>query len=614
MVYIGIMYIKKTQKKYKDKVYTNYMLVKAIHTPKGPRQKVICSLGDLSPRPGHKWLELAHKIQNALTGQKTLFDENDPEVEKVVRRIKNKSQGDKLSEDKKSDKLVSVHVDGVRTERHREAGPVHVGIHFWNRLGLDGILEEAKLSKRTRELTCAMVMNRLIKPKSEYAMPDWIRSTGLDDILGTDFSYLSSDSLYRNLDRLYPRRADIESALAKREQTLFNLDNTVYFYDLTSTYFEGRALANVKAKRGYSRDKRPDCPQVVVGLVINRDGFPMAHEVFEGNTTDKKTLGEMLDLLDKRVGLKPGQTVVVDRGMSFDDNLEEIRSRNLRYIVAARQPERDRWLYEFEDENDFKEIIRPTSPRNPFQEKSRLHVKMRRNGNETYVLCLSESRKEKDRSIREKQEKKFLNDLKKLEQRIKKGRLKRETKIGEAIGRLKERYPRVARYYKMEFDADTKRFQVDKDNEKLEKAKRLDGSYLLKTDRDDLNADEIWRIYMLLTRAEKAFRDMKSPLSERPIFHQIARRVETHIFLCVLAYHLLIAIEKTLLDKKLHTSWATVRETLSTHQISTVILPTSDGNELHIRQDSVPEPEHIFLYDLLDVPHKIMKAKKEYVK
>jgi transposase len=213
-------------------------------------------------------------------------------------------------------------------------------------------------------------------------MPDWIRSTALDDLMGMDFELLGEDSLYRNLDKLHPCRAAIESALFAREQTLFNLDRTVFLYDLTSTYFEGRATANPKAKRGYSRDKRRDCKQVIVGLAVNRDGFPMAHEVFEGNVQDRQTLGKMLDLMDKRVGLKRGETVVVDRGMAYDDNLKEITDRQLHYIVASRQSERDVWLADFEDTEGFEEVIRRPSPRNPFQKKSHVQVKMRRRDQE----------------------------------------------------------------------------------------------------------------------------------------------------------------------------------------------------------------------------------------
>jgi transposase len=611
------MYIRTTTRKYKGKTYTNYLLVESVHTPKGPRQKVISSLGDLKPRPKEEWLKLARKVEAKLSGQEPLFDEPDQEAEAIVRKVKEGkvAKGKRAKEDRhrnsRSD-LVAVHTDEVTTERHREAGSVHVAYQFWKRLGLDDILSEVGLTARALALTCVMTMNRLVHPSSELATPDWIRSTALDDLMGIDFELLGEDSLYRNLDRLHPRRAAIESALFEREQTLFNLDRTVFLYDLTSTYFEGGAARNPKAKRGYSRDKRPDCKQVIVGLVVNRDGFPIAHEVFEGNVQDRKTLGKMLDLIEKRVGLKPGETVVVDRGMAYEDNLKEITDRKLHYIVASRQPERDVWLADFEDTEGFEDVIREPSPRNPLQKKSHIQVKMRRRDEETLVLCLSSERKEKDRAIREKQEERFLADVAKLQKRVRGGGLVKPVKIGEAIGRLKERYPRVARYYAFEYGPETKKLACDLDQEKRSKAERLDGSYILRSDRDDLSADEIWRFYMLLTRAENAFRSMKSPLLMRPIHHHREDRVETHIFLSVLAYHLLVAIEKTLLDQGVHTSWATVRETLRTHQVCTVVLPANDGSVLRIRRDSTPEPQHVEVYERLGVPTRIMTPRKTW--
>jgi transposase len=611
------MYIRTTTRKYRGKTYTNYLLVESLHTAKGPRQKVICSLGDLKPRPKEEWLKLARKVEARLSGQEPLFDEPDQEAEAIVRKVKEEkaAKGKRAKEDRHRNRprdLVTVHTDEVTTERHREAGSVHVGYQFWQRLGLDDILSEVGLTARARALTCVMTMNRLVRPSSELATPDWIRSTALDDLMGIDFELLGEDSLYRNLDRLHPRRAAIESALFEREQTLFNLDRTVFLYDLTSTYFEGQAARNPKGKRGYSRDKRPDCKQVVVGLVVNRDGFPIAHEVFEGNVQDRKMLGKMLDLIDKRVGLKPGQTVVVDRGMAYDDNLKEITDRNLHYIVASRQSERDLWLADFEDMEGFEQVIRQPSPRNPFQKKSHIQVKMRQGDEGTLVLCLSSERKEKDRAIREKQEGRFLADVGKLEERVRNGGLVKPVKIGEAIGRVKERYPRVARYYAFEYDAKTKKLTCNLDRAKRSKAEKLDGSYILKSDRGDLSANETWRFYMLLTRAENAFRSMKSPLLMRPIHHQREERVETHIFLSVLAYHLLVAIEKTLLDQEVHTSWATVRETLRTHQVCTVVLPADGGSVLRIRRASTPEPQHVELYELLSVPTKIMAPKKTW--
>jgi transposase len=608
------MYIRKSSRKHKGKTYINYVLVESFLTPKGPRQKVICSLGDLRPRPQADWLALAHKLTSALSSQADLLAGQAPDLElqELVTKVQS-AHLPSLASVSNSD-LLAVHVDQVRTEESREAGPVHVGYQFWLRLGLDSILAQAGLGERARQLTCAMTLNRLIHPASELAMPDWIRSTALSDILQVDFQLLAEDALYRNLDKLHTQRVVIEAALAERERTLFTLDQTVFLYDVTSTFFEGRALANPKAKRGYSRDHRPDCKQVLIGLAVNRDGFPLAHEVFAGNRHDSTTLEQMLTALDKRVGLHPGQTVVVDRGMSGEENIKKIVGKKLHYLVAEPYGARGDWVEEFENDEDFDEVKREPSPTNPFQRKSTIQVKMRRVGGETHVLCLSSERKEKDRAIRQAHEKRLLVDLEKLAKRVTKGKGRgtKPAEVLESIGRLKERYSRVARYYRMEYDSQTKVFRYSLDEAKRARAEKLDGSYLLKTDREELSADEAWRIYTLLTRAEAAFRTLKSPLGERPIFHHKEGRVEAHIFLCVLAYHLLMSIEKTLLDANVHTSWATVRETLKTHQINTVVLPTDGGMVLRIRQGTTPEATHEELYQKLRVGSEIVSPRKTW--
>ena len=611
------MYIRKASRTYKGKTYLHYLLVESALTPKGPRQKVVCSLGDLSPRPREEWLELAHKLESALGGQQDLLPaETDPELEGLLATVRLKrrpeSRGPSQPVPAVVPELVTVHTDRIQTELHREAGPVHVGYQFWLRLRVEGILAAAGLSERDRKLSCAMVLNRLIHPSSERAMPDWIRTTALPDILEADFEHLAEDALYRRLDKLHPQRAQIETALAERERTLFTLDPTLFFYDLTSTYFEGLALANPKAKRGYSRDKRPDCKQVVVGLAVTREGFPLAHEVFAGNRNDSTTVDEMLDALDQRIGLKPGQTVVVDRGMSSPENLGKIRARGLHYLVARRPGERDLWREEFENEAGFEPVLREPSPTNPSQKKSNIEVKLRQTADGTYVLCRSSEREQKDRAIRQLAEKRLVADLEKLAQRAAKGkgRGSKPKEVLESIGRLKERYPRVARYYSIDYDLESKQFRYRLEEEKRGRAERLDGSYLLQSDRKDLSAEEVWRIYMLLTRAEAAFRAMKTPLAERPIHHQKELRVEAHIFLCVLAYHLLVSIEKTLLDQGVHTSWASVRDTLKTHQVSTVVLPADNGMVLRIRKGSTPEPASREIYQKLRIDPQVIRPRK----
>jgi transposase len=619
MASIVTMYIRKTVRRYKDKTYVNFLLVESVLTEKGPRQKVICSLGDLSPAPPQQWLALARKLQDALTGQRTLpgMADDDPELQQLKLRLPPASAPPAHADTTTTSspgELISVHTDRVRHENPRPAGHVHVGREFWKRLGLDDILASLGFSPALVSLTCAMTLNRLIHPAAEYAMPDWIRATAMADILGVDFSRLVDDPLYRNLDRLHPHRSAIESALAQREQSLFNLGNTVLLYDLTSTYFEGKAAQIPKAKRGYSRDHRPDCKQLVVGLVIGREGFPRAHEIFEGNTQDRQTLTTMLDLLEQRVGLPEGSTIVVDRGMAFAENIAELRRRKLHYVVAAGQKERDRLLAEFETADGFEEVIRQPSPRNPGQKKSSVRVKAHPTADELLILCISHERVEKDRAIRVKQEGRFLKDVARLQARIANGRLKKEIKIGEAMGRLKERYPRVARYYSLSFDAKTGQLKNQPDEAKRKVAADLDGSYLLRTDRKKLSADEGWRIYGSLTRAENAFRCMKSPLCERPIFHHLEHRVESHIFLCVLAYHVLVAIETTLLQQEIHTSWATVRDLLATHQIATIVLPTDQNGVLRIRRCATPEPDHRVLYEALGVPTQIIRPVKTWEK
>jgi transposase len=607
------MFVRRTTRSYKGKTYTDYQLVESVRTPSGPRQRTICSLGDWGPGSREEWLKRARKLEQSLLGQADLLDSGDSEPDSLVEQVYNRRHARAAQPVRRAprsaanDEPIAVDPRRVSTEHHREAGPVHVGYQFWQRLGLNLVLQQLGWSDTARQLACAMTLNRLIEPASEHAMPDWIRRTALADILATNFDALEETALYRMLDKLHPHRATIEQALVERERSLFNLDPAIYLYDLTSTYFEGLAVANPKAQRGYSRDRRPDCKQVVVGLVVGREGFPICHEVFAGNTQDGTTLTSMLDRLAERIGLAAGATVVIDRGLASADNLALFKPRKLHYVVAARQSERDHWLANFADETGFTPVLRNPSPTNPAQKKSRVEVQMQHHGNHVFVLCRSEERIAKDRAIRQRHERRLLADFDKLQRRVAEGTLNKPHKIGEAIGRLKERYPRVVRYYDLAYNGETNALSAQRRDSSYEATEQLDGTYLLKTDRTDLSADEAWRIYSLLTRAEHAFRDMKTPLAERPIFHQRERRVDAHIFLCVLAYHLLVSIEKTLLDQNIHTSWATVRETLKTHQVCTIVLPTRDGTCLRIRKAGNPEPEVQVLYARLKLTAKVLK-------
>lgn len=642
-----------------------------MNTPKGPRHKVICSLGNLDPGPPEKWLGVAKNIEKALSGQ--LLIDPDLVAEQIVEKIKSKQEADVPPVAGDPDpRCLTVDTDEFFMEEAREAGPVHVGHQMWEKLQITEVLLAAGLSERACLLTEMMTINRLVEPSSELATVEWVSRTALPDILGEDIVIETPRALYRNMDLLHPEREKIEAALAERERTLFNLDDKVILYDLTSTYFEGQSLRNEKAQHGYSRDHRPDCKQVVVGLVVNGDGFPKAHEIFDGNRSDTTTVDEMLDALDARAGgMSKGLTVVVDRGMSSKENLASIRERGYHYMVATRQQERDEYLAEIEDREGWqtfekvrrgkyidrvvnrismkrvsaKAVIavkekklstakarfeRARTAAESAQEhnkdeeiilmKSLKAVELNRElklaedelaQEESLIICISEKRIEKDRAIREKQEKRFLADLEALKTRVDAGKVK-PSKVHENIGRLKERYPRVSRYYDMDCDDAVNQLSYAENTAKKELAKELDGSYIIRTDKNDLTDQEIWKTYMLLTRIEAAFRDIKGPIGERPIFHQLEHRVETHIFVCILAYHLLVAIEKMFHDAGFHSSWETVRKELRTHQVVTAAFPTKSGKTLKIRNSTKPEGVHSSIYKLLRIPENVMQPRRTW--
>jgi transposase len=606
------LFIKRTKRTLRGKTYTNHLLVESVATERGPRHKVICSLGSLGPAPKAQWLKLAHHLQDSLGGQES-FLEHSAEEQALVQKATLAAKGRK---ERNAGNDIGIDLEKVEVEEARQAGTVHVGHQIWQRLGLDQILAKVGFSHKTCLLTQVMTLNRLIEPSSELAMSEWVRRSALADILKQNFAELNKDRLYRNMDRLHSKRGPIEAALCAKEKSLFSLQESILLYDLTSTYFEGLCLSNPKAKRGYSRDSRPDCKQVVVGLVLDAEGFPRAHEIFAGNRSDPTTVADMLSVLQKRVGKTKDATVVVDRGMANPENLATIKAAGYHWLVAAPQPERVCYFDQYEEQAGWQEIVREPSPRNEGQHKVRVLVKPAQSpdDSQSIALCWSEGRTQKDRAIRQKQEIRFLADTEKLAKRIALGRLRTTAKIYEAIGRLKERYPRVARYYHLTYDEQQGQLSCLEDLQRKQKAESLDGSYLLKSSRNDLGLEDIWRTYILLTRVEAAFRAMKSPLCERPIFHHLERRVETHLFLCVLAYHLLVCIERAFLEQGIHTSWETLRRQLSTHQVVTVRLPTTDGQGFTIRRDTRPEQIHRDIYRMLRIPERIVSPIKKWTR
>jgi transposase len=591
------MFLRKKTKKRSGKTYTYYQLVEAYSTPRGPRQRVVASLGDLSPRPRKDWLQLIREVETALSGQSDFTVETvSEEARSVAERIQEKKrQGQAVS----AENVVAINLDGVETKEPRELGPEYVGVTMWERVGLDRILESCGLSQSTCKRVKLMVVNALCEYESEHAMPDWARRTAIGDLLGLDTTKRSESSLYRTLDALVPHRETIEESLADREATLFQLPNSIILYDLTSTYFEGEMKRNPAARRGYSRDSRPDCKQVVMGLILDMEGFVKGHMLFEGNRTDSTTLREMVALLDERMGHKQA-TVVMDRGLSTRENLAWLREEKRSYIVASRQGEREAWQEEFL-RGEWEEVIRPDPPTHPGKKRPRVEVKRVEREEELYVFCRSEGRKEKDAAIRNRFRERLEGDLERLGRRVARGRLKQQEKIHEAIGRLRERYPRVARFYEIEVVVEEKRPRVEWKGKETwaTEAEELDGTYLLRTDRLDLSAEVIWKTYIMLTHVESVFRQLKSSLNLRPVRHHLQSRGEAHLFLCVLAYHLLHMIETTLRHEGEYRSWPTIRRVLRTHQVNTIVLPAANGDVYEMRKPSVAEPEHRAIYEKL---------------
>ena len=272
------MFIKKNLRKHGGKTYVTYLLVESVNTPAGPRHRTVCNLGHLEPGPREEWLDLAQRIQAALTGQVGLFE--DPRVGAAVARVRAQkpAQAEPASGDRKAvPEVVSVRTEGVETLDNREVGPLHVGHQMWQRLQMDAILKVAGLPAAAIKLTEVMTLNRLVHPDSERAMAEWAKRVAISDVLGMEAGKLHHDRFYRYMDKLHGKRFEIEKGLREREKSLFNLQDTLILYDLTNTYFEGNAASTPKAKRGHSKEERSDCKLVAMGLMVDGEGFPVGH-------------------------------------------------------------------------------------------------------------------------------------------------------------------------------------------------------------------------------------------------------------------------------------------------------------------------------------------------
>jgi transposase len=463
---------------------------------------------------------------------------------------------------------------------------VFLAWHLWRLLGLDELLEE-RMERGGEQIpwpVMAFILTaaRLIAPSSELAIEErFYPGTALDDICGVAPEQVNKDRLYRALDHLLPHKAALEAHLKSRIGTLFEEPFDILLYDLTSTYFEGLAEGNPQACRGYSRDHRSDCVQVVIGLVVTKSGLPLGYEVFAGNRSEPTTLDEMMAKMEQLHG-KASRIWVFDRGISSERNLEALRNAGGLYLVGTPRTLLRKMEAELLEENwtqvrEGIEVKRVASP----------------DGSEdTFILCRSTDRKKKEAAIHDRFERKIEERLDRISAAVESGRLRSRDVLQQRLGRLKLECSRVARAYTFRVDGDGKQlsFSWAKDAAKAQFLRHTEGAYLLRTNLAGHEESELWTMYMQLNDAEAAFRTLKQDLSIRPVYHQTEDRVKAHVLVCFLAYAIYRTLDRLAKAKGLKMTARRVLHSLSTIKSGDIVLPLVDGRELRLRRVSRPDP------------------------
>lgn len=453
-----------------------------------------------------------------------------------------------------------------------------------------------------------------MSPGSEVHTYHWAEQrSALYELTGAPLR-ASLNSLYRAGDRLFDCKDALETHLAEREKELFDLPERICLFDLTNTYFEGQAAGNAKAKHGRSKEKRSDCKLLTLALVVDEQGFAKYSRLYPGNQAECHTLSQIIEsLLALRPNLAKDRTVIIDAGIATEENVGFLKSSSFHYIVV------ERGKADFlPDDTKAMHVIRQN-------DSYRLEVKRHQSQNEVLLLCRSTGRIGKEQGIRGRQEKLFLERLQYYHDGLsKKGHTKFYPKVLEMIGRLREKYPRASKLYDIDVQLDQTPAKTPKAKTILWKKRpqyesqcKFEGCYVLRTDRTELSDPQIWETYMMLSRVESAFRSLKSSLGLRPNFHQIEARADAHLFISVLAYHLLHTIEYKLRQCGDHRSWASIREILSTHQRLTIEYNVKEQNQIrrrHLRLCSQAEPEHRQIYQRLNLKEVALPRKIAAVK
>lgn len=581
-------------------------LVEAYRNTEGqPRQRVLASLGNAT-LPAGDARRLAKAVEDQLSGQAGLLDETlTEETAAWVVNVANLAKRSKGATEALSGTVIDgVLLDEMETEGGVDLGPQLVAMKAWDALDFTPMLNNLGMNPTAIATAQLMVANRLIEPLSEWALIDWAQRTALPELLDVRLSKTTKDRLYRVSDELLKHRKPIETSLREKSRDLFSLSRSVILYDVTNTHFEGVCAKNPKAKHGKNKQKRNDCRQVAVGMAFDENGFPLAHEVFEGNIADTKTLRLILARLAlPEAGLKP--VVILDAGFAAAENLALLRELGYSYLINITRGSRRKYADEFaasgfellpdRAEDQQVEVRKITDPEDAAS---------------VLVLCRSAQRRLKETAMISTAEQRFLTDSGRLQARIAKGKLKREALIERAIGALLKKHPKVARFYTLNQEGGALR--VDRDDGRFEATLELCGDYVLKTDHS-LNGPELWKLYMTLLRAEEGFSALKGSLGLRPNFHQLEGRVDGHIFISILAYHLLCWIGHRLTQSGDVRNWQTIRRLLRTHSLTTMCLPLKDGRVIKVRKPGRPDAEQALVYQRLGIDWKRACPARKFV-
>ena len=570
--------------RFKDgKEHGYWSLVETIRTADGPRQRTLCYLGELNGSAHARWQKTVEVFnEQGETTQLKLFPSevetpDDPNIARVL-------------------------VKKVRVERTRRFGDCYLGLELWQQLGLAEFsarhLDVDHADVPWSRIAAVLAINRLCDPGSELAVEQhWYPSTALDDLLHIAKGKINDTRLYRCLDRLLPLKTKIEQHLKQRFGELFQAEFDVLLYDLTSTYVEGAAEENSMMRRGYSRDHRPDCEQLVLALIVNSDGFPFSYELFDGNRADVSTVEAILRTVERKHG-KARRVWIFDRGVVSEENLVAIRRRGGQYLVGTPRSK----LKQFEQEllkDDFEKI-------RPEVEVKQIKIP---GGEETYILCRTAGRKEKEKAIRSRFVAKIEKALGGLEKRIAEGQLKDRDKMLLRLGRIQASHPQVADLYEMAVK-DSKegpRLFWQQKPEQQQWLEAREGTYLLRTNLTVDGAADLWKKYMQLTEVEAAFRTLKSELAIRPLFHQLEKRVKAHVLVAFLGYALQVTLKHLLKRSGSEYSPAQALKRLAEIRSVDIVLPTIEGREIWLRRIArLDEEQQRILHQLqLQLPERL---------